>query len=338
MVYHWSGIAHGVAVVNQAITGLPVFPKQLYQYIQSNMSKFVPSVLLSLILTSFCYGQGNVADEITADIGSNIRIVTTIKPLQLIAQAIVEGEGSVVTLLPNHQSPHHYALTPSDRLTLAEADLLVWVGPALESFLISVMENLSQSKQLITAMALPDLVVHDYGASQIDPHFWLDPGNALILAETIRDVVSEIDGPNAARYTQNLERFRQQIAQLDSVSRSMLMAIQAQPYAVYHNAYQYLESYFDFQHDLALVEDPEVPPGMRAMLATREALARLQPVCLFTDEETNESVVNTLLAGQEIQRSVLDPLGYTVAVDGVDSNGYVSLIENLLLTMSACFE
>ncbi len=72
---------------------------------------------------------------------AEVRVLTSIKPLQLIAAAVQEGAGSPDVLLPPGASPHHYALRPSDVRRVREADLLYWIGPDLEVFLPRVLEG-----------------------------------------------------------------------------------------------------------------------------------------------------------------------------------------------------
>jgi len=60
---------------------------------------------------------------------ADVNVVTTIKPLQLIAQAVIKDHGSVSSIVDPQQSPHHFSLSPSDRIALARADLAVWIGP-----------------------------------------------------------------------------------------------------------------------------------------------------------------------------------------------------------------
>lgn len=45
---------------------------------------------------------------------ADVRVLTSIKPLQQIAAAVQDGVGSPDVLLPPGASPHHYALRPSD--------------------------------------------------------------------------------------------------------------------------------------------------------------------------------------------------------------------------------
>ncbi len=72
---------------------------------------------------------------------AEVRVLTSIKPLQLIAAAVQDGTGTPEVLLPPGASPHHYALRPSDIRRLGEAELFYWVGPDLEGFLPRVLEG-----------------------------------------------------------------------------------------------------------------------------------------------------------------------------------------------------
>ena len=62
-------------------------------------------------------------------------VLTTIKPLGFIAAAITDGVTETEVLLPVSASPHDYSLKPSDASKLQSADLVVWVGGGMESFL-----------------------------------------------------------------------------------------------------------------------------------------------------------------------------------------------------------
>ncbi len=65
---------------------------------------------------------------------AQVQILTSIKPLQLIAAAVQEGQGEPQVLLPSGASPHYFVLRPSDAKRLAKADLFYWIGPDLENF------------------------------------------------------------------------------------------------------------------------------------------------------------------------------------------------------------
>src|SRR6218665_1713853 len=68
-----------------------------------------------------------------------VEVLTSIRPLALIAQAVAGEKVVVQQLVPNGTSPHDYQLKPSDRLRLSRADIILWTGPANEAFLSRVV-------------------------------------------------------------------------------------------------------------------------------------------------------------------------------------------------------
>lgn len=89
------------------------------------------------------------------------QVVATLKPLQLIAQAITEGVSEPRQLLSAGASPHDYQLRPSDLQTLQEADLVLWVGPAMEPFLQKPLTQLEQTRILTLLESTPGGDAHD---------------------------------------------------------------------------------------------------------------------------------------------------------------------------------
>jgi zinc transport system substrate-binding protein len=70
-------------------------------------------------------------------------VVVSVKPVHSLAAAVMQGVATPSLLLEAGQSPHTYSLTPSQAAMLERADLVVWVGPALESFLARPVRNIA---------------------------------------------------------------------------------------------------------------------------------------------------------------------------------------------------
>jgi len=94
---------------------------------------------------------------------AEVRVLTSIKPLQLIAAAVQDGAGTPEVLLPPGASPHHYALRPSDIRRVREADLLYWIGPDLEVFLPRVLDGREQPS--LAMQELAGLHLRHFGAA-----------------------------------------------------------------------------------------------------------------------------------------------------------------------------
>ncbi len=86
-------------------------------------------------------------------------VVVSIKPVHGLVTRLMEGVGEPTLLIDGATSPHAFTLRPSQAAALAEADLVVWVGPALESSLQTPVANLGTDARVITAVALDGLTV-----------------------------------------------------------------------------------------------------------------------------------------------------------------------------------
>jgi zinc transport system substrate-binding protein len=142
-----------------------------------------------------CFGASNV--------------VVTIKPIHSLAAAILEGVAEPKLLLQGAASPHAYSLKPSDAEALSTADAVIRVSENLEVFLDKAIATLPKKARVIDLDEAPGLTllpVRDGGGAQhagedddddgdhdhdnhhhhhgpIDVHFWLDPANAIVIAD-----------------------------------------------------------------------------------------------------------------------------------------------------------
>jgi zinc transport system substrate-binding protein len=70
------------------------------------------------------------------------RVVTDILPVQALVAKVMQGVGEPQQLLPANQSPHSYALRPSEARALQNADLVVWIGAELSPALDEAIDSL----------------------------------------------------------------------------------------------------------------------------------------------------------------------------------------------------
>ena len=284
------------------------------------MLKYYATLLVTALLATGSYADVNV--------------VTTIKPLQLIAQAVTKEHGSVSSIVDPQQSPHHFSLSPSDRIALARADLAVWIGPLFETHLQDFFLQSALKAKTLTAIDIDGLQLHYISEGQLDAHLWLDSSNALKIAAQITEQVSALDPSNAISYRQNLDNFETEIAQGNQQIARKFETATTVRYAVYHNAYQYFEQQFSLQHDLVILRDPETQPGIREIVQLRERINQRQPSCLLLEIDSSEELIATVISGHELKSIVVDLLGTNVSNDlsteaiSIES-GYSKFIANI---------
>lgn len=282
---------------------------------------------------------------------ADVRVLTSIKPLQLIAAAVQDGVAVPEVLLPPGASPHNYALRPSDVRRVQSADLLYWIGPDMESFMPRVLKG--RSLPTVAVQELSDLKLrhfaednhshaeeaddhdHDHRPGSLDAHLWLSPTNARVIAARMAADLSAADPANAARYQGNLKAFNERLDALDSRLKARLASVNGKPYFVFHEAYDYFEDAYGLKHTGVFSVASEVQPGAQHVAAMRARLQEIGKTCVFSEPPLRPRLAETLTAGLPVKLAELDALGgYTPAT----AQGYEQVLEKLGNDLAGCLE
>ena len=273
-------------------------------------------------------------------------VVSSIKPVELIVAAVADTLIESQLLLPASVSPHLYHLRPSDQKRLRSADLIVWVGPELERFLVKPLALMNQAQIIdLTAVTGRDYQFSnsehlfetaaqdgEYNHTDKDPHIWLDPLLAAQLAQVIANKLSAIDPENSDKYRYNWIHFSRRIKNIDNAIREQLQPVKESRYIVLHDAYGYFERRYGLQHAAALTISPDHKPGVRHLMNVDEQIKLQNVRCVFREpqyQSTFERMVIDELPNVKV--GLLDPLALDVPVSAV---GY----EQFILAFSAKFK
>ncbi len=247
------------------------------------------------------------------------QVFVTVGPVHSLAAGVTDGISEPYLLLQGGASPHRYAMKPSQRRALEEAELVIWVGEALETFLARTMASLRPDQHVLEVLQLPGMelppmmVAGDayerlspYGS---DPHVWLNPHNASVIVAGIAARLTEIDPDRAEQYLANAAALRERIKALDAELNLMLEPVREQPFVVFHDAYRGLQQHYGLRQIGAITVDPSRPPGAAKIGFLRERIRKLGARCVFSEPQFAPKLVQVLTEGTEARSGVLDPLG-----------------------------
>lgn len=105
-------------------------------------------------------GLALISGSATGAVAAEPKVVVSIAPLAGIAAAVMGDAAKPTVLLPPNQSPHHGALKPSQARALAEADLVLWIGPDLEAALDTALDAMPDAwvaQHAVSALVLKDV-------------------------------------------------------------------------------------------------------------------------------------------------------------------------------------
>jgi zinc transport system substrate-binding protein len=298
------------------------------------VSRFFP-LFLALFFSSSASSGVQAAET------GPVTVLTSIKPLQLIAAAVQDGVGTPDVLLPPGASPHHYALRPSDIRRLAGADLFYWIGPQMENFLQRPLDN--RGKPSVVVADLPGLTLrhfsadagshadeqdhdHDHQPGSLDEHLWLSTVNARVIARRMADDLGAVDVANAPRYQANAEAFASRLDGLDAKLKAQLAPVVDKPYFVFHEAFDYFEDAYGLKHAGVFTVAAEVQPGAQHVAAMRERLQAAGKTCVFSEPPLRPRLAETLTVGLPVKLAELDALG---GFNEATAQGYEQVLSKL---------
>jgi len=257
-------------------------------------------------------------------------VAASIRPLQLIAAAITEEVSQPQLVMDGSQDPHHPSLRPSQRRTMNQADIFIWIGPQLETGMEAIIGELDAL--VMTVINLDGLTVYPLNAS-VDPHVWLDSNNAGIIADALAANLIELDHENEARYLQNLARFRAGLKSLENELRKTVDPDSFPAFAVYHNGYQYFEKQLGLFHLTSFTDNEEIQPGIRRVMEIKSQLNARNVNCIVVDPSVNSGNLHNQLERDSLHFISVDVLAHDIPLSG---DGYFQFMQKLAAKFASC--
>ncbi|MER0237267.1 zinc ABC transporter substrate-binding protein [Fulvimarina sp. MAC8] len=303
------------------------------------------SLFLGLSVLGLTAGQAQAAPK----------VVASIKPVHSLVAAVMDGVGSPDLVVDGAGSPHAYAMRPSQAATLQDADLVFWVGPSLESFLVKPVETLGDGKS-VTLMDADadddhagehgdghDHVAHEEEGAEdedghhhhegADPHIWLDPVEAGEMVHRIEEALAEADPENAAAYEANAEKLETRLTELTGEIETTVAPVKDTPFVVFHDAYEHFSERFGIEPEASVTLSPDRTPSAAHIAEVQGILQETQAACIFAEPQFEPKLVDVLIEGTSTRKAVLDPLGADLT-DGPDL--YFELMRNLAGSLRDC--
>ncbi|MDO6562333.1 zinc ABC transporter substrate-binding protein ZnuA [Amphritea sp. 1_MG-2023] len=291
-----------------------------------------------------------------------IKLLASIKPIQLIAVDMLGDLADVDVLLPPGSSPHHYSLKPSSVADIHEADLFIWGGEGLELFLTKTVSQLERP-----ALALLEPSEHEEHADEHtgeheheddhdathehedehmgehehadehhhdgDPHFWMTPEQALAAADKIKDRLVTLYPQQAELFEQAYQDFASRLNETDQQLQQQLKPISDEGFYVFHDAFGGFVEHYQLNQLGYFTVDPGRKPGARRLAEIRETLEANKGRCVFVEPQFKAPVVDSLTRGLDIRVGRLDPLAIDIQVG---RGGYSDYLKSLAASFVGC--
>lgn len=317
-------------------------------------------ILLSSILVSTTSSLAYAAPD----------VVASIKPVHSIIATIMKDVGEPTLLVDGNVSPHDYTMKPSDAKAVQDADMVVWIGEGMETFLIKPIETLVDKANVIELMDIEGInkienaghdehekkeehsdhdhsdahnhseeashsehshAGHDHG--KYNPHIWLDVENMQLAAAKIAYQLATIDPDNANKYESNLAEFKSGLAEVDGKIKKELTAVQGKNFMTWHPAFTYFEEHHALGNVGSVASNDHSAPGAGKIKELQHEMKHENVQCIFTEPTVNLNIINTIIEGTDVKIGEIDPIGFDLEA-GPDQ--YFALLQKVSAGFTSC--
>ena len=206
-----------------------------------------------------------------------LKVVTTISDLASLTKEVGGDRVDVQSLAKGYQDPHFVEPKPSFLLLLRNADLLEVVGLELEiGYLPPLLE---QSRNPRIQAGTPGYLDVSNGVEILDrptgtvtramgdvhpmgnPHYWLDPANAVRIAIQIERKLAGLRPADAKYFADRLQNFKVRINEANKRWLAEFAPYRGSKIVTYHNSWPNFAKHFGLNVVGYVEPKPGVPPS-----------------------------------------------------------------------------
>lgn len=236
-------------------------------------------LLLALVALAGC-GSATSGDDADAR-----TVVAGFYPLAwAVEQVGSPAVDEVVNLTPPGAEPHDLELSPGDLETVADAELVVYVGGGFQP----ALEDAVAARDVAALDVLPP--------GERDPHVWLDPVKFSKIVETIAERL----GGSASEAVEELRS-------LDAEYRDGLRRCDSRILVTTHAAFGHLAARYGLGELSLAGSSPEAEPSPRELERLIEGVRDAGVRTVFAEPLVSDRVAETVAREAGAELAVLDP-------------------------------
>jgi ABC-type Zn uptake system ZnuABC Zn-binding protein ZnuA len=194
-----------------------------------------------------------------ASASAAVRVVATTTDLAALVTVVGGDLVTAESIVPAGADPEAFEPRPADLGKLRQADLLVRVGLGYDYWLDAVVNRIGDKRlmrggerYLDASLGIPLLEIrgqsvvneggHAHGVA--NPHYWLDPENAIVVTAGIAEALVRIAPGQRERILANRERFLSELEMRRQRWGEILAPLAGAKLIAYHNSWPYFARRF----------------------------------------------------------------------------------------------
>jgi len=313
----------------------------------SSFKLLILGVTIAMI-TLMASGCGSKPDSTLVE--GKVNVVTSFYPLYDFAKNIGGEHVNVINMIPAGIEPHDWTPKSRDIDNASKAQLFLYNGAGLEGWVDDFLKGLDAGSKPVTVEVSKGIELihgnpeeaegheegHDEAASEqhdhgdYDPHTWVSPKSALIMAENIKNSLIEVDAAHKSDYEANYKVFADKLKQLDEKFASSIASAPRKEIVVSHQAFGYLCRDYGLTQMPIMGLSPDAEPRSQDIVNISKFVKDHDVKYIFFEELVSDTIAKTIAGETGAKTLVLNPIEGLTGEEEQKGEDYVSLMESNL--------
>ncbi|MEK3683955.1 metal ABC transporter solute-binding protein, Zn/Mn family [Paenibacillus sp. FSL R10-2736] len=320
----------------------------LYRSLHKGLLLVVTILLLMMLAACGPKSSGSIVE-------GKVNVITTFYPIYEFASEIGGEDINAINLLPVGVEPHDWTPRSQDIINTSKAQLFLYNGAGLEGWVPNFLKSLdsdSEAKAVEVSQGV-DLIMtneedgHDHGhedegaehsdSLHTDPHTWVSPKSALVMAKNIKESLQSVDPGHSAGYEERYQKLVERLSALDSKFTEELGKLPNKEIVVSHQAFSYLARDYGLSQHAIMGLSPDAEPRGQDLLDLAALVKEEGIRYIFFEELVSDKLAKTLAGETGVSTMVLNPVEGLTEAQEKNGDNYFTLMEknlqNLILAL-----
>jgi zinc transport system substrate-binding protein len=239
-------------------------------------------------------------------------ITVSIPPFKYFIEAIGGGDFRVNIMVPPGANPHIYEPVPDQITNLRKS--VAYVSDGYLGFEMTWLDRLYETNPAMKRLSLgtkidlikPEGAVTHEHSEGADPHYWVSPKCALIIASEIKTLLTGITPEKSDKYTHNYDILVKSINDLDQEARTLFSSYQQSPFMIFHPTLGYLARDYGLKQIAVENEGKEPNPSSLKDLIDYGKSKKIKVI--FVQREYDVKNARTIAEETGASIVIIDPL------------------------------
>jgi zinc transport system substrate-binding protein len=263
------------------------------------------------------------------------RIITvSIAPFKYFVEEIAGNDFTVNIMVPAGADPHVYEPFPEQINKLRKS--AAYISNGYLGFEMNWLDRFYEANPTMKHLSLGDSIKplapeHRHEGGHIegaDPHYWVSPRCALIMAGSVRGLLCELNPSQSQRYDSNYKVLVSKIQNIDKKAIQYFSVTRAKSFMIYHPNLAYLANDYGLEEIPVEYEGKEPTPSRLRDLIDRSRQEKIKTIFVQKEYDTKNAKVIAAEIGARI--AIIDPLSeqWEKSEEDIIEALHVSLIDS----------